>query len=238
MEIHFIYSVCLCVFLCVGVSVTIYGHSPGLPPRNGCRLGGGGGPASRCGRACDVPWVAQSLEAYTSKLFALSYSIATIAVSSGNPADHLVHRHTHRVVRGALLAVGRPDGRLNALSAAENTVCLSVNQASSIQNFGVTCESITVGHNPSRMPLTAKNLFLPRQRPLFFSEHIVEAFGISEAEKKEKAEAPNSRRKSILGKSRAKQASSMSAGALMGKLAGINIADADEDECVMPAGKA
>ena len=29
-----------CVFLCVGVSVTIYGHSPGLPPRNGCRLGG------------------------------------------------------------------------------------------------------------------------------------------------------------------------------------------------------
>ena len=45
------------------------------------------------------------------------------------PLDHLVHRHTHRVVRGGLLAVGRPDGRLNALSSAENTICLSVNQA-------------------------------------------------------------------------------------------------------------
>ena len=46
-------------------------------------------------------------------------------------------------------------------------------QASSIQNFGVTCESITVGHNPAKMVLTENNLFLPRQRPLFFSEHIV-----------------------------------------------------------------
>jgi hypothetical protein len=96
----------------------------------------------------DVPWVSQTLEAFVSKTFALSYSIATIAVSSGNPLDHLVHRHTHRVVRGALLAVGRPDGRLNALTSAENTICLSVNQASSIQNYGVTCESITVGHSP------------------------------------------------------------------------------------------
>jgi hypothetical protein len=51
-------------------------------------------------------------------------------------------------VRGALLAVGRPDGRLNALTASENTVCLSVNQASSIQSLGVTCESFTLGHNP------------------------------------------------------------------------------------------
>lgn len=88
----------------------------------------------------DVPWVAQSIEAYASKLFALAYKNAQISVASGNPADHLVHRHTHRVVRGCLLAVGRPDGRLNALTSAENTVCLSLNQASSIQNYGVTCE--------------------------------------------------------------------------------------------------
>ena len=74
--------------------------------------------------------MAQSLEAFVSKLFALAYSIATISVYSGNPLDHLVHRFTHRVVRGALMAVGRPDGRLNALASAENTVCLSVNQAS------------------------------------------------------------------------------------------------------------
>ena len=75
-----------------------------------------------------MPPSPQSLEAFVSKLFALSYSIASLAVASANPSDHLVHRHTHRVVRGSLLAVGRPDGRLNALSAAENTVCLSVNQ--------------------------------------------------------------------------------------------------------------
>ena len=56
----------------------------------------------------DVPWVAQSLEAFVSKCFALSYSIATINVHSANPLDHLVHRHTHRVTRGALLAIGRP----------------------------------------------------------------------------------------------------------------------------------
>ena len=74
----------------------------------------------------DTPWVAQSLEAFTSKLFALSYSVATLGVSSGNPLDHLVHRHTHRVVRGGLLAVGRPDGRLNGLASAEATCNLSV----------------------------------------------------------------------------------------------------------------
>ena len=115
----------------------------------------------------DTPWVAQSLEAFTSKLFALSYSVATLGVSSGNPLDHLVHRHTHRVVRGALLAVGRPDGRLNALTSAENTICLSVNQASSIQNYGVTCESITVGHNPFKLGLTANAIFIPTMRRAF-----------------------------------------------------------------------
>lgn len=118
----------------------------------------------------DIPWVAQSLEAFVSKLFALSYSIASLSVSSGNPTDHLVHRHTHRVVRGGLLAVGRPDGRLNALATAENTVCLSVNQASSIQNMGVTCESLTLGHNPYKLSLSASAIFLPTTRKQFFSE--------------------------------------------------------------------
>ena len=119
----------------------------------------------------DIPWVAQSLEAYVSKLFALSYSIASLHVASGNPCDHLVHRHTHRVVRGGLLAVGRPDGRLNALASAENTVCLSVNQASSIQNMGVTLESFTLGHNPYQLGLSSGAVFLPagRRKP-FYSE--------------------------------------------------------------------
>jgi hypothetical protein len=73
----------------------------------------------------DVPWVAQSAEAFASKLFALSYSIASCSFASANPADHLVHRHTHRVRRGSLLAVGRPDGRLNALTTAEAACTLA-----------------------------------------------------------------------------------------------------------------
>jgi hypothetical protein len=40
----------------------------------------------------DIPWVAQSVEAFLSKIFARSYSIAGLSVLSGNPADHLVHR--------------------------------------------------------------------------------------------------------------------------------------------------
>ena len=124
-------------------------------------------------KAGDTPWIAQALEAFVSKLFALAYSIATVNVLSGNPLDHLVHRHTHRVVRGCLLAVGRPDGRLNALTASENTTCLSVNQASSIQNMGVTCESLTLGHNPFKLPLSKYAVFLPRNRIKFLSESDV-----------------------------------------------------------------
>ena len=117
-----------------------------------------------------MPWVAQSVEAFASKLFALAYKNASITVASGNPADHLVHRHTHRVVRGCLLAIGRPDGRLNALTSAENTVSLSLNQASSIQNYGVTCESISIGHNPFKLPLSSGGIALPTHRPQFLCE--------------------------------------------------------------------
>jgi hypothetical protein len=67
----------------------------------------------------DCPWVAQAAEAFLSKIFACSYSIAGLNVLSGNPADHHVHRHTHRVVRGSLLICGRPDGRLPALTSLE-----------------------------------------------------------------------------------------------------------------------
>ena len=101
----------------------------------------------------DIPWVAQSVEAYLSKLFACSYSAAGLTVYSGNPNDHLVHRLTHRVVRGGLLCVGRPDGRLMALTTSENSVCLSTSQASSIQSIGSTLESVTIGHTPSKVTL-------------------------------------------------------------------------------------
>jgi hypothetical protein len=134
----------------------------------------------------DVPWVAQCADAFLSKIFACSYSIAGINVLHGNPADHLVHRHTHRVVRGTLLVVGRPDGRLSALSTAEAAVCLSVNQASSIQSWGGTCESVTIGHNHFQLPLSAKGIFLDRRRPLFLCERMLVE---SDAAKEERQES-------------------------------------------------
>ena len=121
------------------------------------------------------PWVAQSAEAFLGKIFACSYSIAGCNVLSGNPADHLVHRHTHRVVRGSLLVCGRPDGRLTALTTSEASTCLAVNQASSIQSLGGTCESITIGHNWSELPLAARSIFLESFRPLFLCERMLEA---------------------------------------------------------------
>ncbi len=119
------------------------------------------------------PWVAQSAEAFLSKIFACSYSIAGLNVLSGNPADHLVHRHTHRVVRGSLLVCGRPDGRLTALTTLEASTCLAVNQASSIQSIGGTCESITIGHNKSKLPLSARAIFLESHRPQFLCEKLL-----------------------------------------------------------------
>eukprot|EP00963_Diacronema_lutheri_P013531 scaffold2639_cov361-Pavlova_lutheri.AAC.3 len=121
----------------------------------------------------DTPWVAQAAEAFLSKLFATSFTNTCINVHSGNPADHFVHRYTHRVMRGTLVACGRPDGRLSSLTALENSVCLSVNQASSIQHFGVTCESLTIGHNPVNLPLAAHNVFLPSNRPDYICEHLL-----------------------------------------------------------------
>ena len=41
-------------------------------------------------------------------------------------------RLTHRVVRGGLLAVGRPDGRISGLSSQEASACLSVNQGKAL----------------------------------------------------------------------------------------------------------
>jgi hypothetical protein len=122
----------------------------------------------------DCPWVSQAAEAFLSKIFAVSYSIAGLNVLSGNPADHFVHRHTHRVVRGSLIVCGRPDGRLSALTSLEASCCLSVNQASSIQSLGSTAESITIGHNPFQLPLSARVIAFDRHRPLFLCEKMLD----------------------------------------------------------------
>ena len=127
----------------------------------------------------DVPWVSQCVEAMASKLFAITYSNTGVSFYSANPADHLVHRFTHRVVRGALLAVGRPDGRLASLASTEASVCLSVNQASSIQNMGVCLESLTLGHNPSKLPLSSHAVYLPSCRPDYLGEREVKKYDLN-----------------------------------------------------------
>ena len=63
----------------------------------------------------DVPWVHQLVHQYVSKLFSESYSFVSIDVHGADGLDHFVHCYTHRVVRGLLVAVGRPDGRLHGL---------------------------------------------------------------------------------------------------------------------------
>ena len=69
------------------------------------------------------------------------------------------------VYYSSLFVCGRPDGRLTALTTLEASTCLAVNQASSIQSIGGTCESITIGHNMSELPLSYKGIFLESYRP-------------------------------------------------------------------------
>lgn len=73
----------------------------------------------------------------------------------------------------SLLVCGMPDGRLAALTTAEASACLAVNQASSIQSIGGTCESITIGHNPHKLPLAKRAIFLEKCRPDFLCEKIL-----------------------------------------------------------------
>ena len=114
---------------------------------------------SRMGRrTCvivDNSCIHQLTESFVSKLFSQSYSFISIDVHGGNGLDHFVHRFTHRVARGLLLAVGRPDGRLSCLSKSEATLLLSCKQAAFIQNpayhgfdSGFGPEIVTIGHNP------------------------------------------------------------------------------------------
>lgn len=60
------------------------------------------------------------------------------------------------------------------MTSLEASTCLSVNQASSIQSLGGTCESITIGHNKSKLPLSHKAIYLKSHRPMFLSEKILD----------------------------------------------------------------
>jgi hypothetical protein len=100
----------------------------------------------RCVVIADVPYVHQLAEIYLSKLFSLSFGIAGVDVHGANAVDSFVHRYTHRVARGILLAFGRPDGRLCSQTKSESWVLMGMLQARTIANMGAGPEVVTVGH--------------------------------------------------------------------------------------------
>ena len=98
-----------------------------------------------------------------------------------------------------MFVCGRPDGRLSALTSLEASTCLSVNQASSIQSLGGTCESITIGHNKSKLPLSHRAIYLKSHRPLFLCEKVLDDIDAQEdlvRQRKEKLKVEMARRKS------------------------------------------
>jgi hypothetical protein len=97
----------------------------------------------------DVPWVNQLLKNYVSKLFSLSYGIASLEVHGANPEDDLLHNFGHRVVRGTLLFLGVPDGRKgDKLKQQENAVIMTGKQADGVRNIDVGPEVVVMGSNP------------------------------------------------------------------------------------------
>jgi len=97
----------------------------------------------------DAPWVNQLLKSYVSKLFSLSYGIASLEVHGANPEDDLLHDFGHRVVRGTLLFLGVPDGRRSLkLKQKESTVIMTGKQADGVRNIDVGPEVIVVGFDP------------------------------------------------------------------------------------------
>jgi len=107
-------------------------------------------------RSCvivDTPMVHQLTENFASKLYSQAYSFLWVNFHGASGLDHFVHRFTHRVVRGVLLAVGRPDGRLCCLAKSEAACLLAVKQAVFIENpaytgLGSGPDVVSIGHNP------------------------------------------------------------------------------------------
>ena len=97
----------------------------------------------------DVPWVNRLLELYVSKLFSLSYGIASLEVHGANPQDHMLHKFGHRITRGTLVFLGVPDRRrIQIQRNDEDAVIMTGKQADGVRNIGVGPEIIALGHNP------------------------------------------------------------------------------------------
>merc|ERR1712070_421894 len=116
------------------------------------------------------------LRAYTSKLKSLAYRFQNFGVSGQNPQDHFVHEMTHLTQSEGIVIVGRPDGRLASLAAAEASTIMSTQQARFIASrpcAGVECMGI--GHNPWIKPtLFARHVTIPVDtRPPFLSSQLL-----------------------------------------------------------------
>lgn len=109
-----------------------------------------------------LPFVHQIMEMFVSKVFALSYGFASLDVHGGNPRDHFLARFSHRVVRGSLLLLFRPDGRLGSQAGNESAVDMTKSQAEGIESFKVGAEVWTVGRNPkTKDSVSGGNIVLP-----------------------------------------------------------------------------
>jgi hypothetical protein len=98
----------------------------------------------------DLPWVHQLLKSYVSKLFSLSYGIASLEIHGANPQDQMLHHFGHRVVRGTLIYLGVPDGRRGKIQKQEESATIMTGkQANGIRNLGAGPEIVAVGHNPA-----------------------------------------------------------------------------------------
>jgi len=96
----------------------------------------------------DVPWIHQLLKVYVSKLFSLSYGIASLDVHGANPQDHMLHHFGHRVVRGTLIFLGVPDGRRSPMQKEnERAIIMTGKQAAGVRNLETGAEIIALGHN-------------------------------------------------------------------------------------------
>ena len=82
--------------------------------------------------------------------------------------DHFVHRFTHRVVRGLLLAVGRPDGRLYSQAKGEAATLLAILQARVTPMAACYCL-------PATACLLGSNQVERRPRYCFFNVSILMA---------------------------------------------------------------
>lgn len=109
----------------------------------------------------DIPYVHQTLEAFVSKIFSLSYGFASLDVHAGNPRDHYLPRFGHRIVRGLLSLLMEPDSRLRSQQDAVSGVRMTRSQQEGVRNLKVGAEVFTLTRSWEGRSLKEKEVGLP-----------------------------------------------------------------------------